>query len=133
MLNSSLRQHCKLALMPRRQRTTAPPPLPAGMMITTLVSYLSHSQVWALQQSGALHIGGRTNRATSSFQDELSKMLDMVPERAVASFGQDARSQGTLEQLPAEEQAEEGPEPGPAPEMMHDDIANMATGSSVGR
>ena len=133
MLNSSLRQQCKLALMPRRQRTIAPPPLPAGMMITTLVSYLSHSQVWALQQSGALHIGGRTNRATSSFQDELSKMLDMVPERVVASFGQDARSQGTLEQLPVEEQAEEGPEPGPAPEMMHDDIANMATGSSVGR
>lgn len=103
------------------------------MMITTLVSYLSHSQVWALQQSGALHIGGRTNRATSSFQDELSKMLDMVPERAVVSFGKEAGSQGTLDQLPAEEQAEQGPQSGPAPEMVHDDIAKMASGSSVGQ
>ena len=34
-----------------------------GMMITTALSYLSHSQVWALQQGSLLHISGKTNRA----------------------------------------------------------------------
>lgn len=53
----------------------------AGLMITTLVSYLSHSQVWALQQEGLLHIGGRTNRATLAFAGELSNILDAVPDR----------------------------------------------------
>lgn len=50
-------------------------------MITTLVSYLSHSQIWALQQEGFLHVGGRTNRATLAFAGELSSLLDAVPDR----------------------------------------------------
>lgn len=50
-------------------------------MITTLVSYLSHSQIWALQQEGLLHVGGRTNRATLAFAGELSNILDAVPDR----------------------------------------------------
>ncbi len=50
-------------------------------MITTLVSYLSHSQIWALQEEGLLHIGGRTNRATLAFAGELSNVLDQVPDQ----------------------------------------------------
>ena len=56
--------------------------LTAGLMITTLVSYLSHSQIWALQEEAMLHVGGRTNRATIAFAGELSSILDSVPDRA---------------------------------------------------
>ena len=49
-------------------------------MITTLVSYLSHSQIWALQQGAWLHVGGTTNRATLSFTNEMEDMLNEVPE-----------------------------------------------------
>ena len=59
-------------------------------MITTLVSYLSHSQIWALQQGALLHVGGRTNRATLAFAGELSSVLDAVPDRGL---GQTSSSQ----------------------------------------
>ena len=49
-------------------------------MITTLVSYLSHSQIWALQEGTWLHVGGTTNRATLSFTNEMEDMLNDVPE-----------------------------------------------------
>ena len=49
-------------------------------MITTLVSYLSHSQIWALQEGDWLHVGGTTNRATLSFTNEMEDMLNDVPE-----------------------------------------------------
>jgi len=49
-------------------------------MITTLVSYLSHSQIWALQEGNWLHVGGTTNRATLSFANEMTDMLNDVPE-----------------------------------------------------
>lgn len=55
------------------------------LMITTIVSYLSHSQVWALQEGANVHVGGRTNRATLSFRDELDGVLEAVPERPVAA------------------------------------------------
>lgn len=53
----------------------------AGMMITTLVSYLSHSQVWALQKGSVVHVGSKTNRATFAFETEISGLLDAMPER----------------------------------------------------
>jgi cytochrome c biogenesis protein len=53
----------------------------AMLMITTIVSYMSHSQVWALQEGDDLHVGGRTNRAVAVFQAELGDILDGVPER----------------------------------------------------
>lgn len=55
----------------------------AGLMITTIVSYISHSQVWALQEGPDLHVGGKTNRAVASFKNELDDVLESVPERAV--------------------------------------------------
>ncbi|KAK9856470.1 hypothetical protein WJX84_010282, partial [Apatococcus fuscideae] len=57
-----------------------------GLMLTTMVSYLSHSQIWALQEGGTVHLSGKTNRATVSFTQELSRLLDDVPERPVASL-----------------------------------------------
>ncbi|KAG2438976.1 hypothetical protein HYH02_010768 [Chlamydomonas schloesseri] len=51
-----------------------------GLMVTTLISYLSHSQVWALQQGSNLFVSGRTNRAKLAFDRELDEVLNAVPE-----------------------------------------------------
>ena len=56
--------------------------VPTGMMLTTALSYLSHSQVWALQQGNLLHISGKTNRAKNEFQQELAVLTELVPEHA---------------------------------------------------
>ena len=53
-------------------RPSVPPPPLAGLCVTTVVSYLSHSQVWALQQGRAVLVGGRTNRAKAAFRQELA-------------------------------------------------------------
>ena len=62
-------------------------------MITTLVSYLSHSQIWALQEEAMLHVGGRTNRATIAFAGELSNILDAVPDRKSSSTSNSSQQQ----------------------------------------
>jgi len=51
-----------------------------GMMITTLLSYISHSQVWACQDEDDVHVGGKTNRATITFEAEMDSVLDDIPE-----------------------------------------------------
>lgn len=51
-----------------------------GLMVTTLVSYLSHSQVWAVQEGTTLYVGGRSNRARLAFAKELNDILEEVPE-----------------------------------------------------
>ncbi|KAG2443724.1 hypothetical protein HXX76_002070 [Chlamydomonas incerta] len=51
-----------------------------GLMVTTLISYLSHSQVWALQQGADMFVAGRTNRAKLAFDRELDDILNAVPE-----------------------------------------------------
>lgn len=56
-------------------------PLPPPVQVTTLVSYLSHSQVWALQEGASLHVGSRTNRATFQFGRDMEAVLDDMPER----------------------------------------------------
>eukprot|EP00884_Botryococcus_braunii_P008586 jgi/Botrbrau1/17729/Bobra.0166s0150.1 len=55
-----------------------------GLMIATLVSYLSHSQVWALQEGSAVHVSGKSNRAMFDFQAELERILENVPENVRA-------------------------------------------------
>ena len=51
-----------------------------GLMLTTIISYLSHSQVWALQDGTWLVVGGKSNRAKLEFERELNELLDLVPE-----------------------------------------------------
>lgn len=51
-----------------------------GLMLTTIISYLSHSQVWALQDGTWLLVGGKSNRAKLDFERELNDLLDLVPE-----------------------------------------------------
>lgn len=49
-------------------------------MLTTFMSYLSHSQIWALQVGSGVHVGSKTNRAVIAFRKEFSELLDKVPE-----------------------------------------------------
>ncbi|XP_058080926.1 cytochrome c biogenesis protein CCS1, chloroplastic [Magnolia sinica] len=51
-----------------------------ALMLTTCISYLSHSQIWALQDGTTLVIGGKTNRAKLEFPEEMNHLLDKVPE-----------------------------------------------------
>jgi cytochrome c biogenesis protein len=50
------------------------------LMISVLMSYVSHSQVWALQQGKTLYVGGRTNRAQVAFEREVLDMLDALSD-----------------------------------------------------
>jgi cytochrome c biogenesis protein len=47
-------------------------------MIGVLMSYVSHSQVWGLEQDGTLYVGGRTNRAQVAFERELLAVMDSL-------------------------------------------------------
>jgi cytochrome c biogenesis protein len=51
-----------------------------GICITTVLSYLSHSQAWGVQRGSTLLVGGKTNRALVGFQVELDGMLESLPE-----------------------------------------------------
>jgi cytochrome c biogenesis protein len=48
------------------------------LMISALMSYVSHSQIWALQQDGKFYIGGRTNRAQVAFERETIEILESL-------------------------------------------------------
>jgi cytochrome c biogenesis protein len=50
------------------------------LMISTLMSYMSHSQIWALQKGGRLYVGGRTNRAQVTFEKEVCEVLDKLAD-----------------------------------------------------
>jgi len=54
------------------------------LMIGVVMSYISHSQVWALKTADKLFIGGRTNRAQVSFEKELITLLDEVTKAPAA-------------------------------------------------
>ncbi|XP_031128465.1 cytochrome c biogenesis protein CCS1, chloroplastic-like [Ipomoea triloba] len=51
-----------------------------ALMLTTCISFLSHSQIWALQDGTMVVVGGKTNRAKGEFPDSISSLLDQVPE-----------------------------------------------------
>jgi cytochrome c biogenesis protein len=48
------------------------------MMISVLMSYVSHSQVWGLYENGKLYLGGTTNRAQVTFEREFIGILDRL-------------------------------------------------------
>ncbi|MFB2834621.1 cytochrome c biogenesis protein [Floridanema evergladense] len=45
------------------------------LMLGVIMSYISHSQIWALEKEGKLYIGGRTNRAQVAFEREIIEVL----------------------------------------------------------
>lgn len=48
------------------------------LMLGVMMSYVSHSQVWALQKDGHFYVGGRTNRAQVAFEREVLEILDQL-------------------------------------------------------
>jgi len=48
------------------------------LMLGVVMSYFSHSQIWALQKSETLYIGGKTNRAQVAFEREVLTILDQL-------------------------------------------------------
>ena len=57
----------------------------ALVMIGVLMSYASHSQIWALQDHEAVYFGGKTNRAQVTFEREWLGIIESI----------DAKSPGT--------------------------------------
>jgi len=55
------------------------------LMLGVMMSYISHSQVWALQVGDRLYVGGKTNRAQVSFEAELIDVTGMIDSHEIAS------------------------------------------------
>ncbi len=57
------------------------------LMLGVIMSYVSHSQIWALQKDGRFYVGGRTNRAQVAFEREVIEVLDQLatPSETVSS------------------------------------------------
>ena len=54
------------------------------LMLGVIMSYISHSQVWALQVGDRLYVGGKTNRAQVSFESELIDVTSTINRQAIA-------------------------------------------------
>ncbi|MBE9004373.1 cytochrome c biogenesis protein [Fortiea sp. LEGE XX443] len=48
----------------------------AILMAGVVMSYFSHSQIWALQKDDRLYVGGKTNRAQVAFEREVLEILN---------------------------------------------------------
>jgi cytochrome c biogenesis protein len=48
------------------------------LMLGVIMSYVSHSQIWALQKGDSFYVGGRTNRAQVAFEREVIAILDQL-------------------------------------------------------
>ncbi|WP_066380875.1 cytochrome c biogenesis protein [Anabaena sp. CA = ATCC 33047] len=54
----------------------------AVLMLGTVMSYFSHSQIWALKTGDRLYIGGKTNRAQVAFEQEVLEILDSLSSQS---------------------------------------------------
>jgi cytochrome c biogenesis protein len=50
------------------------------LMLGVIASYVSHSQVWALQVGNSLYVGGKTNRAQVNFESEMVEVIENMPK-----------------------------------------------------
>jgi cytochrome c biogenesis protein len=48
------------------------------LMVGVIMSYFSHSQVWAVSKDGKLYLGGRTNRAQVVFEREIIEIIEQL-------------------------------------------------------
>ncbi|MDY7023364.1 MAG: cytochrome c biogenesis protein [Cyanobacteriota bacterium] len=58
------------------------------LMVSVLMSYVSHSQIWVLEADNRLYLGGKTNRAKVVFEREVIGILDEMQspsDREIAS------------------------------------------------
>jgi cytochrome c biogenesis protein len=58
------------------------------LMVGGVMSYVSHSQVWALESEGRLLLGGRTNRAQVAFERELLAVVETLSENEAIADAQ---------------------------------------------
>lgn len=50
------------------------------LMVGVIISYVSHSQIWALQEGDRFYLGGKTNRAQVIFERELLEMIEKLKQ-----------------------------------------------------
>ncbi|MCW6037009.1 cytochrome c biogenesis protein [Spirulina subsalsa FACHB-351] len=50
----------------------------ALLMVGVVMSYWSHSQIWAMQKGDRFYLGGKTNRAQVTFEREVLQILEQV-------------------------------------------------------
>ena len=63
------------------------------LMLGVMMSYVSHSQIWALQKDGHFYVGGKTNRAQVAFEREMLEILDQLsaqPQSGVTGVAEEA-------------------------------------------
>lgn len=53
----------------------------ALLMLGVVMSYFSHSQIWALQKGDRLFVGGKTNRAQVAFEQQVLDILEQLSQR----------------------------------------------------
>ncbi|HEY9708105.1 MAG TPA: cytochrome c biogenesis protein [Oculatellaceae cyanobacterium] len=50
------------------------------LMLGVIMSYVSHSQIWAIKKDGNFYMGGRTNRAQVAFEREVIEILERLSD-----------------------------------------------------
>ena len=53
----------------------------ALLMLGVVMSYVSHSQIWALHEGDHFYIGGKTNRAQVGFEREFIEVIELLEEQ----------------------------------------------------
>lgn len=48
------------------------------LMLGVVMSYFSHSQIWALETDGKFYFGGKTNRAQVTFEREIIQIIEQL-------------------------------------------------------
>ncbi len=62
----------------------------ALLMGGVVMSYFSHSQIWAVIKDGKLYLGGRTNRAQVTFERQTIEIIDRLQSAATGQKSSDA-------------------------------------------
>ncbi|MBD2255560.1 cytochrome c biogenesis protein [Nostoc parmelioides] len=58
------------------------------LMLGVVMSYFSHSQIWALQKGDRLYVGGKTNRAQVAFEQEVLDILERLSSQSATVSNQ---------------------------------------------
>jgi cytochrome c biogenesis protein len=59
------------------------------LMLGVVMSYFSHSQIWAVVKDGKLYLGGRTNRAQVVFERETIEMIERLQNAGTVNVTSD--------------------------------------------
>jgi cytochrome c biogenesis protein len=55
------------------------------LMVGVVMSYVSYSQIWALQVGDRLYVGGKTNRAQVGFEAEMLEIINRISPQSSAT------------------------------------------------